>query len=75
MQHYQRPNPHLAASHYCLTAFDCQQSDSFPHAIPAGRFDADLTAWLMANNRLIMAVVLAVLGLILVGQGWAAIAA
>ncbi len=30
--------------------------------------------WLMSHNRLIMAIVLGVLGLVIVGQGWAAVA-
>lgn len=43
MPHYQRPNPFLSSPHYSVTAFDSQQSDSFPHPLRPGRFDVDLT--------------------------------
>lgn len=42
MAQYQQANPYLSAAHYSLTAFDSQQSDSFPYPVPAGRFDVDL---------------------------------
>ena len=42
MSQYQKVNPYLSAAHYSLTAFDSQQSDSFPYPVPAGRFDVDL---------------------------------
>lgn len=42
MSHYQPTNPYLSAPHYSLTAFDSQQSDSFPHPVKSGRFDVDL---------------------------------
>lgn len=42
MTHYQSVNPHLSAAHYSLTAFDSQQSDSFPYPVALGRFDVDL---------------------------------
>ena len=42
MSQYQKVNPYLSAAHYSLTAFDSQQSDSFPFPVPAGRFDVDL---------------------------------
>jgi hypothetical protein len=42
MTHYQPVNPHLSAAHYSLTAFDSQQSDSFPYPVAPGRFEVDL---------------------------------
>lgn len=42
--HYQARNPYLSSAHYSLTAFDSQQSDSFPYAVPEGRYVADLLA-------------------------------
>ena len=42
MSQYQKVNPYLSAEHYSLTAFDSQQSDSFPFPVPVGRFDVDL---------------------------------
>jgi len=44
MPHYQNPNPFLAGPHYSVTAFDSQQSDSFPYPLKGGRFDVDLTS-------------------------------
>lgn len=42
MSQYQKVNRFLSAPHYSLTAFDSQQSDSFPYSVPEGRFDVDL---------------------------------
>jgi len=38
----QRPNPYLASSSYALTAFDPEQSDSFPYPVRRGDFRFDL---------------------------------
>jgi hypothetical protein len=42
MNSRQAPNPHLAAPQYSLTAFDPEQSDSFPYPVRAGEFRFDL---------------------------------
>ena len=34
----QRPNPFLASASYALTAFDPEQSDSFPYPVRRGTF-------------------------------------
>lgn len=44
MPHYQSPNPFPASPHYSVTAFDSQQSDSFPYPLKDGRFEVDLTS-------------------------------
>jgi hypothetical protein len=38
----QRTNPHLASASYALTAFDPEQSDSFPYPVRRGEFRFDL---------------------------------
>jgi hypothetical protein len=38
----QRPNPFLASASYALTAFDPEQSDSFPYPVRRGTFRFDL---------------------------------
>jgi len=40
----QRPNPYLASASYALTAFDPEQSDSFPFPVRREEFQFDLTS-------------------------------